>query len=129
MIEDYWQKANERHAEEVASGKHDAECEWTEQFRLCHCSKRKREAEGFTTPPTEDLEFPPPDCPRCDRGLDHDGDSWRCYPCNLSWDTSGEGSSAEFTDDHGDLSRCEEHGRRACWHCEEAQRRAGSAAK
>lgn len=112
----------ERHAEQVAKGEHDGQCEWSEEenFWLCNCSKRRREAEGFTTPPTEDLYFPPPDCPKCDGELDFDGDGFRCYRCHLSWSSDGLGSSAQFTDDHGDLSRCTEHGRRGCWHCQHA---------
>ena len=128
-IEHFWERANQRHAEEVEAGKHDAECEWSaeENFRLCHCSKRRREAEGFTEPPTEDLYFPPPDCPHCDRELGHDGDGWVCRSCRLAWNTDGSGESAHFTDDHGDLSRCRAHNRRGCWHCREERRSAAGA--
>lgn len=122
----YWEGVRTRHAKSVARGEHDGECEWSaeENFHICNCSKRRREAAGFTTPPTEDLDFPPPDCPHCYKDLEHDGDGWNCYACHLSWNSSGSGTSAEFTDDHGDLSRCAEHGRRGCWHCREAKRMA-----
>lgn len=86
----------------VERGEHDEKCEYDVRgFYLCHCSKRRREAKGFTEPPTENLEFPPPYCPRCDEGLAHDGDSWFCGACSLSWDSRGNGPAA-FTDDFGD---------------------------
>jgi hypothetical protein len=109
-MEGFFARADALHAEQVAQGLHDAECEWDKNHRLCHCSKRRREAEGFTTPPDEDLYFPPPDCPHCAGDLEFDGDGFSCYKCRLSWDSRGSGSSARFTDDYGDLSRCEEHG-------------------
>lgn len=112
------------HAEQVANGLHDGECEWEPRFYMCHCKKRRREARGLTAPPTDDLYFPPPDCPVCDRGLNHNGDGWECNACSLTWASDGDGSSAAFTDDYGDLSRCETHSRRGCWHCEQAQREA-----
>jgi hypothetical protein len=100
------------HAADVAQGLHDDQCEYGRTLKLsrlmlCNCSKRRREAAGFTSPPSDDLDFPPPDCPGCDRQLDHDGDSWRCYECCLSWDSGGSGASCEFTDDFGDLSGSE----------------------
>jgi hypothetical protein len=97
-------KVRERHQKELVDGLHDQDCEFrSEGFWLCHCSKRRREARGFTTPPNDDLYFPPPYCngPDCYNVLEHDGDSWRCYTCNLSWDSAGSGSSARFTDDYG----------------------------
>lgn len=96
------QKVVERYHAAVARGEHDAECEYdTRGYYLCHCSKRRREADGHSEPPTEDLYFPPPSCPRCDNDLDSDGDSWRCYSCRLQWSYSGDADSAEFTDDYG----------------------------
>lgn len=97
-----------QHADEVVRGLHDDECEYGRRLKrsilmLCNCSKRKRERDGFTTPPDEDLYFPPPMCSRCDGGLDHDGDQWCCYACCLSWDSDGRGSTCRFTDDFGDL--------------------------
>lgn len=91
------------HQASIERGEHDEECEFdVGGFYLCHCSKRRREAKGFAEPPTEDLEFPPPCCPRCDEGLVHDGDGWICGACSLSWDSRGNGHSAAFTDDFGD---------------------------
>lgn len=97
-------KVRERHQKELVDGLHDSDCEFrSEGFYLCHCSKRRREARGLTTPPIDDLEFPPPSCPvrSCYKDLEHDGDRWRCYDCNLSWDSDGRGYSAQFTDDYG----------------------------
>lgn len=92
----------ERHAESVARGEHDAGCEYEPRFYLCHCSKRRREAEGYTTPPGP-LEYRAPDCPRCGREVDFDGDGYECRPCHAAWGTGFE-AEAHFTDDHGDLS-------------------------
>lgn len=114
------------HAEQVANGLHDEACEWELKFYICHCRKRRREATGLVTPPTDELEFPPPNCTHCYRELWHDGDVWQCDQCHLSWDSSGQGG-ATFTDDYGDLSRCEPHGRRGCWHCEQARNEARAA--
>ena len=100
-VDDFFAGLRDRHAAEVAEGKHDDACEWRANGHyLCHCSKRRREAAGFSEPPTEELYFPPPACPRCDQDLDHDGDSWRCYTCQLAWDN--DGSHAHYTDDYGD---------------------------
>lgn len=89
----------------VERGEHDGQCEYdVTGFYLCHCSKRRREAKGITEVPTDDLDFPPPDCPRCFKSLVHDGESWRCYGCSLTWDSNGAGDSATFTDDYGDLT-------------------------
>ena len=87
----------------VERGEHDEQCEFdVGGFYLCHCSKRRREVEGFTEPPTDDLYFPPPDCPHCDEGLYHDGNGWACDNCSLSWESNGSGSSARFIDSYGD---------------------------
>lgn len=94
------------HAEEVMRGLHDDQCEYTRTRFLCHCSKRRREAAGFTIPPHDDLYFPPPSCSRCHGDLDHDGDSWQCYECCLSWDSNGRGDSCTFTDEYG--SACDD---------------------
>lgn len=100
------------HAADVARGLHDDQCEYGRVLRrsrlmLCNCSKRRRELAGFTTPPSEDLHFPPPDCTRCNSELDHDGDCWRCYACCLAWESNGSGESCSFTDDFGDLAGSE----------------------
>jgi hypothetical protein len=96
------------HAAEVARGEHDSECEYGRSvsitfLMLCHCSKRKRERGGFATPPEDDLEFPPPSCPRCHGDLDHDED-WSCHSCSLSWELNGRGHTCRFTDDYGVLA-------------------------
>jgi hypothetical protein len=90
------------HRAAVERGEHDDQCEFDVQgFYLCHCSKRRREAAGFTKPPTDNLEFPPPCCPRCDEELTHE-EGWLCQGCSLFWDSNGAGDSARFTDTHGD---------------------------
>jgi hypothetical protein len=86
----------------VERGEHDEKCEYDVRgFYLCHCSKRRREAAGHTELPTHDLYFPPPDCPRCHKDLSHD-EGWYCNGCSLSWDSTGYGDSARFTEVHGD---------------------------
>lgn len=91
------------HEAAVELEKHDEQCEVDVRgFFLCHCSKRRREARGLTEPPTDDLYFPPPRCTKCDERLYHDGDGWACEDCSLSWDSSGAGRSARFTDVYGD---------------------------
>src|SRR5699024_3455803 len=94
-------RAVKDHAAQVERGEHDAQCEWRpEGFYLCHCSKRAREAAGFTDPPGE-LIVELPACPRCWRTVEHDGDAFRCYPCCVSW-ASTVGDDGAFTDDYGD---------------------------
>lgn len=94
-------KVKARHDEEVANGLHDTECEHRDNgYYLCHCSKRKRIAEGYTEPP-EALLFSNPTCPRCYTETDHDGDSYYCVPCKVTWPDPNE--PAEFTDDYGEL--------------------------
>lgn len=90
----------ESYAASVERGEHDDLCEYDVRgFYLCHCSKRRREAEGFTEPPGDELYFPPPSCPRCDDDLDFD-EGWACRRCHLHWNERGV--DAEFTDDYGD---------------------------
>lgn len=90
----------ERHAEQVARGEHDSQCEWrAEGFYLCHCSKRRREHDGFTEPPGE-LIFNNPVCPRCYHEVGHDGDSFTCPRCCAYWDEPG--AEATFYDEYGD---------------------------
>ena len=89
-----------KHRTEVLAGLHDEKCEWRdERFLLCHCSKRRREAEGFTEP-LEDLHFPSQFCPRCNSDLEYYGDGWNCETCHTSWDA--DGTNARFTDCYGD---------------------------
>lgn len=101
FLEDWAARSLARHEEEVAAGQHDDTCEWRSNgHHLCHCSKRKREADGQTTP-LDDLIFSYPTCPRCYETVDGDGDSYYCTPCKTTWDTDGTG--AQFTDDYGDI--------------------------
>lgn len=97
-----------QHGADVAAGLHDDQCEYGKRSRtgstlmLCHCSKRRREAKGLTVAPSEDLEFPPPQCSNCHEELWHDGDCWRCDDCCLSWASDGHGGAC-FTDDYGSI--------------------------
>lgn len=101
-----------QHAEQIAQGLHDDQCEYGKRttggsvLMLCHCSKRKREAAGFTVAPSEELEFPPPRCTHCDAELWFDADNWRCDPCSLSWASNGCGGAC-FTDDYGSIAVAE----------------------
>lgn len=92
-------KSAERYAAEVEAGLHDGNCEHTDRVLICHCSKRRREAAGYTVPPGP-LEWLPPLCPRYDEYTVHNGDSVGCQPCLVTWDERG--AEATFTDDHGD---------------------------
>ena len=98
-MSDFFERSRERHYVEVSEGLHDSECEWRANGHyICHCSKRSREENGFTTPP-EDLYFPPPNCSHCDGDLEFDGDGFTCEHCNVAWDS--DGTRARFTDDYG----------------------------
>lgn len=100
----------DQHLEEIDRGLHDDECEYGRKsadgaiLRLCHCSKRRREQAGFTTPPTDDVEWQPPTCPRCHEDLHHNGDGFQCDKCCLMWDSNGRGFSCRFFDDYGVLT-------------------------
>lgn len=98
----FFAQAGESFLAAVDRGEHDDQCEYlkVKGFYLCNCSKRRREAAGFTEPPG-DLEWVSPICPRCDEHVDHDGDSWTCPRCRVYWQQDGTG--AEFYDDYGDL--------------------------
>lgn len=99
-LDTFAQRAAADHAAEVARGEHDDQCEFRPGgFYICHCSKRARIAQGYTTPPGE-LIWNPPDCPRCWREVEFDGDLWTCRHCRCHWDSYGY--DAEFDDDHGD---------------------------
>lgn len=119
-LDDFFVRARAQH---VKSEWYDPErCEADSHSTLCHCHKRWREARGVTTLPTEDLDFPPPECPSCRKDLWHDGDGWCCNPCALSWDSDGNGRSVHWTDVYGNEERCAEHGRPFCWHCEQTEK-------
>ena len=90
-----------RYNAELAKGLHDDNCEQRDRFWICHCSKRARIAKGVTDPP--ELINMYPVCAGCDREVYHDGDSFRCDNCHVSW-PAGPETPGEFTDDHGDLS-------------------------
>lgn len=99
--EDWQAKCQARYDEEVARGEHDKLCEIPERPWICHCSKRRRIEQGFTELPGE-LIWNEPSCPKCWSDVWHDGDSWRCPKCPVSWDSSG--TTADWTDDYGDLT-------------------------
>jgi hypothetical protein len=97
-LDTFREKAMQSHAEAVARGEHDDQCEYIAHPYICHCSKRRREAQGFTAPP-EDLIFDTPICPRCYKNVTCDGDSYVCSNCAVSW--NADGSGAAFIDDYG----------------------------
>lgn len=111
-LAEFFAGLEEKHAVQVERGEHDEHCEfgwtvardhaWTRLY-LCHCSKRRREAAGYTRPPGRLLRVRSgfPTCPRCSATPRFDGDCWICDPCRVSWDVNGTG--AEFTDEFGDL--------------------------
>lgn len=114
VMSEWAERCMTAYQKEVEAGLHDDQCEYGRKVKrttlmLCHCSKRRRERAGFTTPPDDNLYFPPPSCSHCHEGLDHDGDSWRCYECSLSWASDGRGDSCCFTDDYGDACEVESH--------------------
>lgn len=101
FLDDWNEKSRARHEQQVIEGLHDDACEWRPNgHHLCHCSKRKREADGYTEPPGE-LIFNYPECPGCGNEVEGDGDGFNCYPCKATW--SGNVGTATFTDDYGDL--------------------------
>lgn len=116
----FWQRMKDHHEAEVINGHHDRDCEWSieENFYLCNCSKRYRERNGKTELPTLSIQYPI--CNGCFEEVYHNGDCFECSNCNVIWgDGQCDGDEAsEFTDDHGDLTRCEPHGHRGCWHCQ-----------
>lgn len=92
-------EAQVRYDAETAKGEHDGQCEWRPRSWLCHCSKRRREAVGFTTPP--ELDWVPPACGRCGNDTNPTDGGFICETCHVYWDRNGD---AEFTDDFGDLT-------------------------
>ncbi|GAA4915631.1 hypothetical protein [Nesterenkonia rhizosphaerae] len=115
-MNDFLERVRAEHDAEVAKGLHDQDCEHStsEGFLLCHCSKRRREAEGRTALPT--LSWNYPTCTGCWEEVSHDGDSFRCQRCKVSWSSDAtDGDTADhFDDDYGDISRCPECQRRGC---------------
>jgi hypothetical protein len=101
-MDKFKQRVIEDHAKAVERGEHDDQCEWRPYgFWVCNCSPRRRQAAGYTEPPGS-LIYQAPLCPRCDNEVEHDGDTWTCYPCCVHW--INEYGPAEFFDDHGDLT-------------------------
>ena len=114
-INDWRERSSKRHAQEVAAGLHDDQCEYGPRLvkfadghtgesylHMCHCSKRRRIANGWTEPPGP-LEYQYPLCPRCDNKVSHDGDGFVCDTCRVTWSSANMGDVGTFTDDYGDL--------------------------
>lgn len=102
VMERFKAQAIESYRQALERGEHDGQCEWRPSgFYVCNCSKRAREARGFTEPPGA-LIFQMPICPGCYEEVQHDGDSYTCPRCCVDWDKSGV--VASFYDDHGDLT-------------------------
>lgn len=102
-MDDFRASCNTRHATSVAAGEHDELCEWRDAGHfLCHCSKRRREAVGFTKAPALMHQYPL--CDGCWEEVDHTGDSWECPRCHVSWGLGPGGDDTDtFTDDYGVL--------------------------
>lgn len=79
---------------------HDEMCERLPDFYICHCSKRARIARGMVELP--DLTIQYPICGGCGHEVDHDGESFVCYRCLVTWPTNAsDGDKADhFMDDH-----------------------------
>jgi hypothetical protein len=78
---------------------HDERCERLPDFYMCHCNKRERLAKGPTELPTLSIQYPV--CNGCGRETWHDGDSYRCDRCHVTWSSNaGDGEQADhFVDD------------------------------
>lgn len=101
FMDDFVDRAEQRHAASVVAGNHDELCEWSRSQMLCHCHKRKREAEGFTKPPTLWISYPT--CSHCMEEVGHDGDSFVCARCHVSWRNASEDEPGWFHDEYGDI--------------------------
>lgn len=120
-MEEFFSRIVADHAKAVlAGGVHDDECEWrpTGHF-VCNCLARKRIAAGFTTLPGA-LHYSYPTCPRCHDEVDHDGDSFVCYECRVSWDTDRQDDEGTFLDANEPLDV-------AAWDVRDAERAAAAA--
>lgn len=106
--EDFFGSLDAVHAQEMARGEHDDQCEYGPRLHrpfgdepvvrsiyMCHCSKRRREAAGRTEPP--ELEWMAPVCTGCNEDAEHDGDGWYCDRWGVQWDSAGR---SEFTDEY-----------------------------
>lgn len=68
----------------------------------------KERAEWLASHPDDEpwpLDFPYPDCSVCGLTTYHDGDSFRCDPCGISWSDSGEGAFDQCEATGPDLAR------------------------
>lgn len=74
-------KALERYSLEVQLGKHDECCEWDATFRMCHCHRRTRLAEGMIEAPV--MIYVEPECDGCRKPCTHTGDGWECLECQV----------------------------------------------
>jgi hypothetical protein len=101
VMKRFEERAAKAHAESVARGEHDDQCEYQaiKGWYLCNCSMRARLARGLTEVP--ELEFQYPVCLGCNESVHSDGDSYYCPNCSVSWNSRG--SNGHFNDDHGDL--------------------------
>lgn len=91
-----------RYRDALALGHHDSECEQRERYGLCGCRKRRRLTHGPTEPPM--LWYQSPLCSHCMQGVTHDGDSWVCSRCHVSWGSNDFDEAGTFDDDPGDLT-------------------------
>jgi len=101
-IEEFFERVRAHHREQVAAGEHDDSCEWRDNGHyICNCSMRARVAAGFTEAPTLIIQYPM--CGRCYKEVGHDGDSFVCETCHVSWNHATEDEPGTFTDDMGDI--------------------------
>ncbi|NUS02035.1 MAG: hypothetical protein HOV97_05670 [Nonomuraea sp.] len=101
LIDDWNKQHVQTYLQQYEMGLHDIDCEQRERSYICHCSKRKREAEGKTTLPQ--IYFTMPICDGCNKEVDHDGDNFFCPRCKVAWvGHTGDGDQADhFIDDYG----------------------------
>lgn len=103
LLDEIRKRAIGRHEQEKQEGLHDQECEFRANGHfLCHCPKRRREANGHTEPPGP-LIINHPTCPRCYTEVESTGDNWECENCSVQWSYNDPDDDGEFTDDYGDL--------------------------
>lgn len=96
----------DRYRDALTLGHHDSGCEQRERYGLCGCALRRRLIEGPTEPPH--LWYRSPVCGNCMEEVTHDGDSWTCSNCHVSWGSNDYDQTGTFDDDPGDLSNSTE---------------------
>ena len=64
-------------------------------------ASRARANVRINSPSAVEKSFNSPSCPRCYEDVVHDGDTFGCEPCCVTWDERG--IEAEFTDDYGTI--------------------------